>query len=59
MGQIIIELPQKMNRKYRIVSESSAKEVSAKVEKLLKKENKSTAKKFWDIGRKEAKRSKK
>ncbi|HQU86534.1 MAG TPA: hypothetical protein PKY59_25610 [Pyrinomonadaceae bacterium] len=29
-----------MNRKYRIVSESSATEVLAKLEKLLKKENK-------------------
>lgn len=40
MGQITIEIPQKVNRKYRIVSESSAKEVLAKLEKLLKKENK-------------------
>ncbi|MCD9184814.1 MAG: hypothetical protein LUM44_00155 [Pyrinomonadaceae bacterium] len=40
MGQITIEIPQKMNRKYRIVSESSAKEVLAELEKLLKKENK-------------------
>lgn len=40
MGQITIEIPQSVNRKYRIVSESSAKEVLSKLEKLVKNENK-------------------
>ena len=40
MGQITIEIPQKVNRKYRIVSESSAKEVLSKLENLVKNENK-------------------
>lgn len=39
MGQITIEIPQKINRKYRIISESSAKEVLSKLELLVKKEN--------------------
>jgi hypothetical protein len=39
MGQITIEIPQKINRKYRIASESSAKEVISKLEKLVKEEN--------------------
>ena len=40
MGVITIEIPQGVNRKYRIVSESSAKEVLSKLDNLLKKENK-------------------
>lgn len=40
MGQITIEIPQSVNRKYRIVSESSAKEVLSKLELLVEKENK-------------------
>lgn len=40
MGQITIEIPQRVNRKYRIVSENSAKEVLSKLEKLVKAENK-------------------
>ena len=40
MGVITIEIPQGVNRKYRIVSESSAKEVLSKIENLVKKENK-------------------
>jgi hypothetical protein len=40
MGQITIEIPQKVNRKYRIVSESSAKEVLSKLENLVENENK-------------------
>ncbi len=40
MGQITIEIPQSVNRTYRIVSESSAKEVLSKLEKLVKNENK-------------------
>ncbi len=40
MGQITIEISQSVNRKYRIVSESSAKEVLSKLENLVKNENK-------------------
>jgi len=39
MGQITIEIPQSVNRKYRIVSESSAKKILSDLERLLKKEN--------------------
>ncbi len=39
MGQITIEIPQSVNRKYRIVSESSAKKVLSNLEQMLKKEN--------------------
>jgi len=39
MGQITIEIPQSVNRNYRIVSESSAKEVLSNLEHLVKKEN--------------------
>lgn len=39
MGQITIEIPQSVNRKYRIVSESSAKKVLSDLEQMLKKEN--------------------
>ncbi len=38
MGQIIIEIPQAVNRTYRIVSEDSAKKLLANLERLLKKE---------------------
>lgn len=40
MGVITIEIPQGVNKKFRIVSESSAKEVLSKLENLVKKENK-------------------
>lgn len=40
MGQITIEIPQSINRKYRIVSEKSAKKVLSKIEHLLQQENK-------------------
>jgi hypothetical protein len=39
MGQITIEIPQKVNRKYRLVSKSSAKEVMSQIETLVKNEN--------------------
>jgi hypothetical protein len=39
MGQITIEIPQKVNRKYRLVSKSSAKEVLSQIEALVKNEN--------------------
>lgn len=39
MGQITIEIPQEVDRKYRIVSESSAKEVLSKLEIIVKEEN--------------------
>ena len=40
MGQITIEIPQSVNRNYRLVSENSAKEVLSKVENLVSNENK-------------------
>jgi hypothetical protein len=40
MGQITIEIPQKIDRNYRIVSEDSAKEVLSKLEHLVEAENK-------------------
>ncbi|MGI8786786.1 MAG: hypothetical protein ACR2HG_03350 [Pyrinomonadaceae bacterium] len=40
MGQITIEIPQSVNRKYRIVSESSAKKVLSNLEHLVEQENK-------------------
>jgi hypothetical protein len=39
MGEITIEIPQKVSRKYRIVSEDSAREVLSKLEKIVEKEN--------------------
>lgn len=39
MGVITIEIPQEINKKYRIVSENSAKEVLTKLEIIVKKEN--------------------
>lgn len=38
MGQIIIEIPQNVNRTYRIVSEDSAQKLLLNLERLLKKE---------------------
>jgi hypothetical protein len=38
MGQIIIEIPQSVNRTYRIASEDSAKKLLLNLERLLKKE---------------------
>ena len=38
MGQIIIEIPQDVNRTYRITSEDSAKKLLSSIERLLKKE---------------------
>jgi len=40
MGQITIEIPQSVNRNYRLVSEESARKVLSKLEILLKEENK-------------------
>jgi len=40
MGQITIDIPQSVNRNYRIVSESSAREVLSKLEHLVETENK-------------------
>ena len=40
MGQITIEIPQSVNRNYRLVSENSAQEVLSKVENLVSNENK-------------------
>ena len=40
MGQITIEIPQSVNRKYRIASENSARKVLSELEILLKEENK-------------------
>lgn len=39
MGQITIEIPQKLNLNYRIVSEVSAEEILSKLEQLVKQEN--------------------
>jgi hypothetical protein len=39
MGIITIEIPQNITRKYRLVSEKSAKEILEKIEKLVQKEN--------------------
>jgi L-lactate utilization protein LutB len=39
MGQITIEVPQKLNKTYRIISEDSAKEVLDKLEVMVKKAN--------------------
>lgn len=39
MGQIIIEIPQSVNRTYRIVSEDVAQKLLSNLERLLKKEN--------------------
>lgn len=39
MGVITIEIPQGVNRKYRIASESSAKEILSKLDQMLKQEN--------------------
>ncbi len=38
MGKIIIEIPQNVNRTYRIVSEDSAKKLLTNLEKLIEKE---------------------
>lgn len=40
MGQITIEIPQSINRKYRIVSKNSANKVLSEIESLLEQENK-------------------
>jgi hypothetical protein len=40
MGQITIEIPQKLTRTYRIVSEDSAQEVLETLEQLVEAENK-------------------
>ncbi|MGI8641883.1 MAG: DUF5678 domain-containing protein [Pyrinomonadaceae bacterium] len=39
MGQITIEIPQKLNRTYRLVSENSAQEVLSNLDTLVKREN--------------------
>lgn len=38
MGKIIIEIPQNVNRTYRIVSEDSAKTLLTTLERLIEKE---------------------
>lgn len=38
MGQITIEIPQSVNRSYRLVTEESAKKVLSNLELLVKKE---------------------
>ncbi|CAN5438452.1 hypothetical protein BH18ACI1_BH18ACI1_05410 [soil metagenome] len=40
MGQITIEIPQSVNRNYRIISEDSANEILSKIDLLVKQENK-------------------
>ena len=42
MGQITIEIPQSVNRNYRIVSEKSAKKVLSNLEILVRTENEIT-----------------
>ena len=39
MGVITIEIPQGVNRKYRFVSEKSAKKVLSNLDKMVKEEN--------------------
>lgn len=39
MGQITIEIPQKLNRTYRFVSEDSAKKVLCNLDRMAKREN--------------------
>lgn len=39
MGQITIEIPQKLNRTYRLVSENSAQEVLSNLDTLVRREN--------------------
>lgn len=39
MGEITIEIPQSVNRKYRIISEDSAREVLSELERIVKREN--------------------
>ncbi len=40
MGQVTIEIPQNVNRNYRLITENSAPEVLSKLENLVKEENK-------------------
>ncbi len=40
MGQITIEIPQSVNRNYRLITEDSATEVLSKLENIVRKENK-------------------
>ena len=40
MGQITIEIPQSVNRNYRLITENSAQEVLSKLETLVREENK-------------------
>ncbi len=39
MGQITIEIPQKLNRTYRFVSEDSAEKVLSNLDQMAKQEN--------------------
>lgn len=39
MGQITIEIPQRVNRTYRLVSENAAKKVLSNLEQMVKQEN--------------------
>jgi hypothetical protein len=39
MGQITIEIPQSVNRTYRVVSETSAKRILSHLDKMVKQEN--------------------
>lgn len=39
MGQITIEIPQKINRTYRLISENSAKKILSSLDQMVKQEN--------------------
>lgn len=39
MGRITIEIPQKINRTYRLISENSAKEILPGLDQMVKQEN--------------------
>lgn len=39
MGQITIEIPQKLNRTYRLISENSARKVLSNLDQMVKQEN--------------------
>ncbi len=39
MGQITIEIPQKINRTYRLVTENSAEKVLSNLDQIIRQEN--------------------
>lgn len=39
MGEITIEIPQKINRIYRLISENSSKKVLSSLDQMIKQEN--------------------